>query len=136
MDQNHTTNHHEPTPPITIDRMHEILMEIADQFPEPFYQELNGGICLLPEVKYSPHARQGDLYILGEYCFNRMGRYINLYYGSIMRAHGHRTEERLRQKLYDIVSHEFTHHLEHLSGEKGLEKKDAEDLAKYLGRGG
>ena len=36
-------------------------------------------------------------------------------------------EEKLRETLY----HEFTHHLESLGGEKGLEIEDAENLARY-----
>ena len=56
-----------------------MLEEIAAAFPDEFFEDLNGGISLLPEVKYSPYARAQDLYILGEYCHNMMGRYIVIY---------------------------------------------------------
>ena len=117
---------------ISIDRMHEMLEEIAESFPQKFYEELNGGICLLPEVKYSPYARANDLYILGEYHRNVMGRYIYIYYGSFARTHGHLSEPEFYEQLRSTVAHEFTHHLEDLSGERELEVQDAEDLAEYL----
>jgi len=117
---------------ISIDRVHEMLEEIAEGFPEAFFEDLNGGISLLPEVKYSPHARARDLYILGEYRRDVMGRYIYIYYGSLIRAHGHLTEPQFYEELRRVVAHEFTHHLEGLAGERGLEKQDKADLEAYL----
>jgi len=117
---------------ISIDRMHEMLEEIAESFPQEFYEELNGGICLLPDVKHSPYARAGDLYILGEYHRDVMGRYIYIYYGSFARVHRHLSEPELYEQLRSTVAHEFTHHLEDLSGERDLEIQDEEDLAEYL----
>jgi len=117
---------------ISIDRMQEMLEEIAETFPEKFYEKLNGGICLLPDVRCSPYARAGDLYILGEYHRNAMGRYIYIYYGSFICVHGRRSEAELYEELRKTVAHEFTHHLEDLGGERGLEKRDAEELAAYL----
>ena len=117
---------------ISIDRMQEMLEEIAETFPEAFYEKLNGGICLLPEVKYSPYARAEDLCTLGEYHRNVMGRYIYIYYGSFIRVHGRLSEPELYEELRQTVAHEFTHHLEDLAGERGLERRDAEDLAAYL----
>ena len=117
---------------LSIDRVHEMLEEIAAGFPDVFFEKLNGGICLLPEVKYSPYAKRGDLYILGEYHRNAMGRYINIYYGSFIRAHGHREESEFYEALRETVAHEFTHHMENLAGERGLEIRDEEELAEYL----
>ena len=117
---------------ISIERVHEMLEEIAESFPQAFYEELNGGISLLPEVKYSPHARANDLYILGEYHRDIMGRYIYIYYGSFVRTHGHLSEPAFREELRKTVAHEFTHHLEDLSGERDLEIRDEEELADYL----
>ncbi|MCL2843033.1 MAG: metallopeptidase family protein [Oscillospiraceae bacterium] len=121
---------------ISIDKAHEMLEQIAAEFPAEFYEKLNGGICLLPEVKYSPHARANDLYILGEYHRNVMGRYIYIYYGSFCRVYGHLDEEQFYAKLRKTVAHEFTHHLENLAGERGLEHKDEDDLEDYLHRKG
>ena len=117
---------------ISIDRVHEMLEQIAQEFPEEFYEDLNGGISLLPEVKYSPYARHNDLYILGEYHRDVMGRYIYIYYGSFVRTYGHLEEPAFYQELRKTVAHEFTHHMEGLAGERGLEVQDKEDLADYL----
>jgi len=117
---------------ISIDRVHEMLDDIAEEFPAAFYEKLNGGISLLPEVKYSPYAKRGDLYILGEYHRDAMGRYITIYYGSFIRAFGHLEEAAFCAELRKTVAHEFTHHLEDLGGERGLEIQDEEDLEEYL----
>jgi len=116
----------------SIDRVHEMLEEIASEFPDEFYDKLNGGICLLPEAKYSPHARANDLYILGEYHRDTMGRYIYIYYGSFIRTYGRLSEPAFYRELRKTVSHEFTHHIEDLAGERWLEVRDAEELAEYL----
>ena len=119
---------------ITIERVHEMLEEIAESFPPEFFKELNGGISLLPDVKYSPHTKAGDLYILGEYHRNVMGRYIYIYYGSFLRVHGRLSPPAFYRELKKTVAHEFTHHLEDLSGERGLEIRDEVELEEYLYR--
>lgn len=118
---------------ISIERVHEMLEEIADTFPAAFFEELNGGICLLPEAKHSPHAlKNSQLYILGEYHHNQLGRYIYLYYGSFCRIYGHLGEEDFYEKLRHTVAHEFTHHLENLGGQRDLEIQDELDMLRYL----
>lgn len=118
---------------LTFEQAQEALTEIADQIPEPIYEGLNGGIILLPETKPHPKSVGGDLYILGEYHYDPLGfgRYITLYYGSFLRAHGHLPDEQFVQKLRDTLHHELTHHLEHKAGDKSLEIQDAIDLAEY-----
>lgn len=118
---------------ISIDEAHTILDEIAQELPEEFWQELNGGVALLPAAKRSPAARADDLYILGEYCVSHtLGRYINIYYGSFTRLFGDIPRQTLKKKLRKTLFHEFTHHVESLAGERGLEIKDAEQLARYF----
>lgn len=118
---------------IEIDEVEKILEKIAGELPKEFYKELNGGILLLPEVKYNPAGRGKDLYVMGEYHRNAsMGRYIVIYYGSFKKLYGHLGERALTKKLTHTLKHEFTHHLESLAGERGLEKKDEEFLRKYL----
>lgn len=120
---------------ITIDEMQIILNELAEELPQEFYNELNGGIVLLPEMKRSPHAKADDLFILGEYrVSSTMGRYIVIFYGSYTRIYGRLDKVQLKIKLRETLRHEFRHHLESLSGEKGLEIEDAEYLRKYLDR--
>ena len=62
---------------ISIDEMQEMLEQIAEELPEAFFRDLNGGINLLEEALAAPEAVEDDLYILGEYCEDPfMGRYI------------------------------------------------------------
>ena len=111
---------------MTFDQAGALLDQLAEEFPPVFFRDLNGGISLLPEAKEDPEGGPGELYIMGEYCNDMMGRYINLYYGSfaaLARQEGW-SEDDWAEELYATLSHEFTHHLEGLAGERGLERKD------------
>ena len=109
-----------------------ILDMLAEELPQEFYRELNGGILLVPEEKQSPYGN--DLYILGEYSINSLGRMIKIYYGSFERMYGWMNEAQLTEQLREVLRHEFTHHIESLAGERGLEIKDEEQLRAYLDR--
>lgn len=120
---------------VTIDEAQVMLDEIAESLPQEFYKELNGGILLLPEVRFSDYARADDLYIMGEYVRDHiMGRLINIYFGSFERVYGHLPPTAFKRQLRETLLHEFTHHMESLAGERGLEKKDDADLNRYLRR--
>jgi len=120
---------------ITIEEMEQMLDEIAEELPQEFYKELNGGIILLPETKRNTELKSDDLYILGQYHRNgSMGRYISIYYGSIMAICGNQSNERIKNQLKKTLKHEFTHHLESLGGERGLEIEDEKEMAKYAQR--
>lgn len=116
---------------LSFDETGALLDQMAESFPPAFYRDLNGGISLLPEALPDPEFPQEDLYILGEYCNDMMGRYINLYYGSF--AALARQEDWSRQdweeELYATLAHEFTHHMEGLAGLRDLDEKDAAFLA-------
>ena len=116
---------------LSFDQVGDLLDEMAEEFPEEFYQELNGGISLLPEAVEDPAGE--DLYIMGEYCNDMMGRYINLYYGSFaaLAEQENWTHEDWEDEAYTTLSHEFTHHVEGLAGERGLEIKDELELEQY-----
>ena len=116
---------------LSFDQVGDLLDEMAEKFPEEFYQDLNGGISLLPETVEEPAGE--DLYIMGEYCNDMMGRYINLYYGSFaaLAQQEDWTEEDWEDELYTTLAHEFTHHVEGLAGERGLEIKDELELEQY-----
>ena len=116
---------------ISFDEMGDWLDAIAEQFPQEFYTELNGGIALLPEAMPDPEFPEGEMYFLGEYCCDELGRYINLYYGSFAALFADASDEELYDELYTTLAHEFTHHLESLAGERGLEVKDALELMEY-----
>lgn len=120
---------------ITMEEMETILDELAQEFPPAFYEKLNGGIVLLPDIKLHPKHRNNDLFIMGEYHHNReMGRYIVIYYGSFIRVYGRLSNDDMKENLRKTLRHEFRHHIESLAGEKGLIVKDHEDINKYLGR--
>lgn len=119
----------------TIDEVHQILDDIAEELPKEFFNKLNEGIILLPEYKLHPESRDKDrLYVMGEYIKSITGRRIAIYYGSFEKVCYGLSRKELYDKLQDTLLHEFTHHLESLAGEKGLEIKDAEDMRKYRGR--
>ena len=117
---------------ISIDETGEMLDEIAEELPKEFYEKLNGGILLLPEVKIHPESKNNDLYIMGQYHYSSvMGRYIEIYYGSFAKVYGKLPKEEYKDKLRHTLIHEFTHHIEGLSGEHGLEMKDKIEIEKY-----
>ncbi len=111
---------------LSFDEVGLLLDEMAEEFPPEFFEKLNGGVALLPESKADPEFPPGEMYILGEYCNDMMGRHINLYYGSFaaLAKLENWTEEDWEDELWDTFSHEFTHHIEGLAGERGLEIKD------------
>ena len=122
---------------IEYDEVGRMLDEIAAELPQEFYKELNGGVILLPEAKLDKRSRNRDLYIMGEYhSGGGMGRYITIYYGSFERLYKHLEKEALKEQLAHTLKHEFTHHLESLAGERGLEIKDAQFMEDYLNRKG
>lgn len=115
----------------TIDDVEKILNGIADEIPDEFFERLNGGVILLEECKPHPQGT-GNLYIMGEYHNSReMGRHICIYYGSFIRMYRNAPESTLRRKLRETLLHEFTHHLESLAGERGLEIRDRVKLNEY-----
>jgi len=116
----------------TIDRVHELLDQIAEEIPQAFYKDLNGGIVLLESSKEHPIGRPNHpLYIMGEYHRSVIGRQIIIYYGSFQKAYRNMSEKKLYEKLKETLLHEFTHHLENMAGERGLEIKDARQLNDY-----
>ncbi|MEA4922227.1 MAG: metallopeptidase family protein [Eubacteriaceae bacterium] len=120
---------------VTIDEAQVMLDDIAESIPIEFYNGLNGGILLLPEAKLSPYAQNNDLWILGEYSRGgSMGRLIRIYFGSFEKMYSHLDPEAFKEQLRHTLLHEFTHHVESLAGEKGLEDWDEDQLEKYLER--
>lgn len=118
---------------IDIDTFEKILDDVAGELPKEFYRELNSGILLLPQAKISPYAVADDLYIMGEYIVSSsMGRMIRIYYGSFEKNCSHLSEDALKERIREVLYHEFTHHMESLAGERGLEIKDEIQLRNYL----
>ena len=115
---------------LTIDEVNDILDTMAEQFPEALFDGLNGGVNLLEEEQPDPQFPEGEVYIMGEYCDDMLGRYINLYYGSFA-ATAEREDWTRRDwewELYTTLSHELTHHMEGRGGLHALDDRDAEEL--------
>ena len=122
---------------ITFDEVKVMLDDIADELPEALYKELNGGVILSPDTKLHPASdEKHPLFILGEYHNERsgLGRYIIIFFGSFLRTFAYLQPDQQKERLRKTLFHEFTHHLESLAGERDLEIKDAQDLAKYKQR--
>lgn len=110
---------------MTFDEAAQALDDLAQTFPPEFYAQLNGGVLLLPEEKLDDEFPDGSLLTMGEYCHDQMGRYIKIYYGSMLAVmEEDATADEWRAELRATLAHEFTHHLEGLGGERGLEIED------------
>ena len=118
---------------LTIDEVNDILDDMADAFPEALFDGLNGGVNLLEEALPDPEFPEGEMYILGEYCDDLLGNYINLYYGSFAALAEKEGWERQtwEEELYTTLSHELTHHMEQRAGLHALDDRDEEELAEY-----
>lgn len=107
-----------------IDKFQAMLAEMLDELPEPFFEELHGGVIVSPRCKENPHSQGGDLYILGEYHHSHaMGNQIVIYYGSFMRLYGKAAEQTFERELRAVLRHEFRHHMENRAGERGWKSK-------------
>ena len=118
---------------LTVDQVADILDEIAESFPPALFQDLNGGVNLIEEAKPDPEFPPGEMYILGEYCDDLLGLYVNLYYGSFaaLAEKEEWDEATWREELRITLSHELTHHMENRSGLHALDDRDAEELAAW-----
>ena len=118
---------------LTIDQVNDVLDEMAEGFPEALFDQLNGGVNLLEEALPDRSFPEGEMYILGEYCDDLLGRYINLYYGSFAALAEREDWDRdtWERELYTTLSHELTHHMEGRGGLHALDDRDAEELEQY-----
>ena len=107
------------------------LEEISGDFPDVFFEELDGGIQLAEEALPDPEFPPGEMYIMGEYCWDEMGRYINLYYGSFAAVLSDESRQVWEEELRFTLRHELTHHVEGLAGERSLEHKDSAQLEAF-----
>ena len=106
---------------IGIDEFHEILTEVCAELPQDMFDHLHHGVILEEGEKISPHAKNDDLIILGEYSRTGYGNRITIYYGSFVRSFPMEDREFIKEKLRGVVRHEFRHHLENLSGMHGAD---------------
>ena len=120
----------------TYEQMGDWLEEIAGGFPDAFFLDLDGGIQLEERALPDPDFPPGEMYIMGEYVHDMLGRYIVLYYGSFAALLPEEDEEGWKDEIFATVAHEFTHHIEGRAGERGLERKDEQFMEEFrAGRG-
>ncbi|MCH5297899.1 MAG: metallopeptidase family protein [Ruminococcus sp.] len=116
----------------TFEQCGQMLDEIADSMPVELYRELNAGISLVPQAKIHPAAVNNDLYILGEYVRDYIGKSIVFYYGSINRIYGNLPHDQIFKELERLFHHELRHHNEFLAGCDDLGDYDREQIEAYL----
>jgi len=118
---------------LSFDQTGDLLDQLAEPFPEALFEGLNGGVNLLEDAVPDPEFPEGEMYILGEYCDDLLGRYINLYYGSFaaLAEREDWTAEDWTAELRETLSHELTHHMEARGGLHALDDRDAEELAAW-----
>ena len=121
---------------VSIEEAQDILDEVAEGLPRELYQELNGGIILLPDAKKSGESWADNLYVLGEYTHSAgMGRYIAIYFGSFPHVFGkNASREKIAAELRETLLHEFRHHWGSLAGQDEQEKEDERQLRIYKTR--
>lgn len=117
---------------VTFEECGTMLDDIVDAMPRELFRELNGGVILLPQFKLHPQAVNRDLYILGEYRRDNLGKYIAVFYGSIAKVFGHLSETELNEQLIRIMHHELRHHNEYLAGCDDLGLYDQQQIRAYL----
>ena len=121
---------------MTYEECGALLDEIADSMPTELFRELNGGVVLCPEERLHHYAVDNDLFILGVYIRDNLGRSIKIYYGSIIRVFPNKTLEEYREILRKTLAHEVRHHNEFLAGADDLVYYDDEQISNYLKRKG
>ena len=97
-----------------------VLDDLMDALPEGIFEGLNGGVYLIEESKKSEDGR----YTLGTYFRDKMGRHIELYYGSFVELYGEMDDELFTGRLRSTLNHELTHHIENQAGDRSLEHWD------------
>ena len=101
------------------------LDEFVDALPEGIYDDLNGGVNLIDEVRRDDSGH----YVMGLYHHDAMGRYVEIFYGSFTALYGGASDEIFAAQLRKTLHHELTHHIESKAGDRTLERWDAEQKA-------
>lgn len=99
-----------------------VLDEAVEALPEGIFDDLNGGVNLLPQEKQGEDGRC----ILGLYHHDSMGRYVEIFYGSFLKVFPNASDEEFARELRHTLHHELTHHVENKAGDRTLEHWDEE----------
>ena len=121
---------------LSLEQAGALLDEMAEEFPAAFFEGLNGGIVLEPEVKKDPDYPEEDLFLMGEFFVDMLGRHIAIYYGSFaaLAELEDWTQEDWEEELYTTLAHELTHHVEGRAGVRDLEVKDEAQMEGFRER--
>ena len=119
--------------PLSFEEARAELTVFVDKLPQAIFEELNAGIVMLS----STLTDENGLLVLGQYHVDigGLGRYITIYYGSMLEAFGHTDRQTFCAELQDVLQHELIHHLEDLAGDCSLDEQDALELARYKAMG-
>ena len=109
--------------------------EVFESIPEEFRVGIDG-VEVLPKIVY--HPKLEEIYTLGECLteaypsdFGGAGQIrsrVVLYYGSFAQISKEDEEWDWDEEIYETITHEIRHHLEHLASDESLEEMDyAED---------
>lgn len=113
---------------LSYDDAARILDREVDALPKEIFEDLNGGVNLLPDLQRSDDGR----YVMGLYHNDpRMGRYIEIFYGSFVALYGDGRPGRFEKQLKKTLHHELTHHIESKAGDHSLEDWDEEQRLKW-----
>lgn len=119
---------------ISIDEFEELVRKAADELPDRFFDELQGGVAIIEGEKFHPKSADGDIYVMGEYVKSETGNVIYMYYGSFAAAYCGYDKEALYKEVRRVLRHEFRHHVEGMAGIRELEDEDAQALEELLKR--
>ena len=100
----------------------KIISELLDELPEAFFRDLTGGVIISDAAPVPNYARDGDLFVMGQYRVASGVRQIIMYRGSFIRAYPGADAEEARTVLRGVLRHEFRHHMESLGGVCGPEQ--------------
>ena len=112
---------------LSFEQAGEILDKAVDALPDGIYDDLNGGVNLLREVRRAEDGR----YVMGLYHHDGMGRYVEIFYGSFVEVYGNDSDETFAEELKKTLHHELTHHVENKAGDRTLERWDEEQALKW-----
>lgn len=117
---------------MNIDEFNEIVSEEIDLLPEYCFKDLSGGIVVSESTYLHPGRVNDDLYIMGTYSTNSIRKQVTLYFGSFEKTiyDMDGRKEFVRQKIREVLRHEFQHHLENLAGMHGKNSLEGEDRRK------
>ena len=77
---------------LTYEQAGDVLDDLVDELPEEIFKNLNGGVSFVEDAVRSDDGR----YTLGMYFRDKMGRHIELYYGSFVELYGDMDDETFR----------------------------------------